>query len=146
VMAENLGIPKGPLWGELQKGRAVTTPVGKTVQPEQVLCPPRRGRRIAYTGDTSPCNATLALAKDADILIHEATFGDELEDKALESGHSTPSQAAEIARKAGVKRLVLTHISGRYAMEDGFLDRARRIFPETIIAEDFMVLEVPLPD
>lgn len=144
--AEALGIPKGPLWRELQKGRTITTPAGKTAHPDSVIGPPRRGRKIVYTGDTSACEATVALAQGADLLIHEATFSDELEEKALESGHSTPSQAAEAARSAGVKRLVLTHISGRYPEEEGFLDRARRIFPDTIIAEDFMTLEVPLPD
>lgn len=101
---------------------------------------------MVYTGDTSPCEEAVELAKAADLLIHEATLDDELMEKALESGHSTPSQAAEVAKKAGVKRLVLTHISGRYLEEEGFLDRARLIFPETMVAEDFMVLGVPLPD
>ena len=144
--AEALGIPKGPLWGELQRGRTIATPTGKIVQPDAVMGSPRKGRKIVYTGDTSPCEALVKLAQEADLLVHEATLGDELEEKALESGHSTPLQAAEVAKKAGVKRLVLTHISGRYAEEEGFLDRARRLFPETVVAEDFMVLEVPLPD
>ena len=144
--AEALGVPEGPLWGELQKGRTITSPTGKIVQPADVMGPPRMGRKVVYTGDTSPCEATVALARDADLLIHEATFGDELIEKALESGHSTPSQAAEVAKKAGVKRLVLTHISGRYMGEEGFLDRARRLFPEIVLAEDFVVLEVPLED
>jgi len=144
--AEALGIPKGPLWGELQRGRTITTPTGKIVQPDAVMGSPRKGRKIVYTGDTSSCEALVKLAQEADLLIHEATLGDELEEKALESGHSTPSQAAEVAKKAGVKRLVLTHISGRYPEEEGFLECARRLFLETVVAEDFMVLEVPLLD
>jgi len=144
--AEALGIPKGPLWGELQKGRTISTPAGRIVHPDDVMGSPRRGRKIVYTGDTSACEAAVALARDADLLIHEATFDDELAEEALESGHSTPSQAAEAAKKARVKRLVLTHISGRYIEEDGFLDRARRIFPEVIVAWDLMILKVPLLD
>ncbi len=144
--AEALDIPEGPFWGELQKGKAITTSNGRIVQPSAVTGQPRRGRKIVYTGDTSPCEATIRLAKDADLLIHEATFDDQLSEKALESGHSTPSQAAEVAKMANTKRLILTHISGRYPEEEGFLDRARGIFPETILAEDFMVLKVPLSD
>ncbi|MCJ7632307.1 ribonuclease Z [Candidatus Bathyarchaeota archaeon] len=144
--AKALDIPEGPFWGELQKGKAITTSNGRIVQPSAVTGQPRRGRKIVYTGDTSPCEATIRLAKDADLLIHEATFDDQLSEKALESGHSTPSQAAEVAKMANTKRLILTHISGRYPEEEGFLDRARGIFPETILAEDFMVLKVPLSD
>lgn len=144
--AEALDIPEGPFWKELQKGKAITTSNGRIVEPSAVTGKPRRGRKIVYTGDTSPCEATIRLAKDADLLIHEATFDDQLSEKALESGHSTPSQAAEVAKMANTKRLILTHISGRYLEEEGFLDRARVIFPETMLAEDFMVLKVPLPD
>lgn len=142
--AKALGIPEGPLWGELQKGKAVATSTNSVVQPDAVMGPPRKGRKIAYSGDTSPCKMTIELAQNADFLIHEATFDDALMEKAIESGHSTPLQAAEIAKKACVKRLILTHISGRYLEEEKFLDRARSIFPETILAEDFMVLKLPL--
>ena len=146
LKAKDLEVPEGPLWSELQKGRAITTPAGKIVVPEDVMGCPRKGRKIAYTGDTSPSETTIELARDADLLIHEATFDDDLTEKAFESGHSTPSQAAEIAEKAHAKQLVLTHISGRYTEEGDFLDRARLIFPKVVLAEDFMVLEVPFTD
>jgi ribonuclease Z len=144
--AEALGVPRGPLWGELQKGRGVTGLAGRIVRSEEVMGPTRKGIRMVYTGDTSPCMATVTLAEDADLLIHEATLADELEDKALQAGHSTPSQAAEVAQKAHARRLVLTHISARYTETQHYLERARRIFPEIVLAEDFMSLEVPLRD
>jgi ribonuclease Z len=144
--AESLGVPRGPLWRELQKGRAVTGSAGITVRSEQVMGPTRTGRKLVYTGDTSPCMATVALAEDADLLIHEATLSDDLQDKALEAGHSTPSQAAEVAQKAHARRLVLTHISARYTETLDYLERARRIFPGIVLAEDFMSFEVPLRD
>jgi ribonuclease Z len=144
--AESLGVPRGPLWGELQKGRAVIALSGTMITSEQVMGPTRRGRRLVYTGDTSPCTATVTLAEDADLLIHEATLADDLQDKALEVGHSTPSQAAEIAQKAHAGLLVLTHISARYTETGDYLERARRIFPGIVLAEDFMSLEVPLRD
>jgi len=84
------------------------------------------------------------LAANADLLIHEATLDDELMEQALEDGHSTPSQAAEVARKARVKRLVLTHISSRYKSTLQLLTQARKIFPQTDVAEDLMKIEIPL--
>ena len=143
--AASFGIPEGPLWGELQKGRTVLSSEGRTVTPADVMGPSRIGRKIMYTGDTSPNDATVRLARDADLLIHDATFDDDSEHKALESGHSTPSHAAAIARDAHVKKLVLTHISGRYSESDNFVNRARDIFGETIMAEDLMTFEVYVP-
>jgi ribonuclease Z len=139
------GIPEGPLWGELQKGKTVESPEGRTVTPTDVMGPQRAGRKIVYTGDTSPNDAVVRLARDADLLIHEATFDDDSEYKALESGHSTPSQAAEIARDAHVKKLILTHVGGRYNKPDSFVNRARDIFSETMMAEDLMTFEVYVP-
>jgi ribonuclease Z len=143
--ATSLGVPEGPLWGELQKGRTVVSSEGRTVTPTDVMGPMRAGRKIVYTGDTRPNDSTVRLARGADLLIHEATFDDDSEQKALESGHSTPSQAAAIARDAHVKKLVLTHISGRYSETDSFVNRARDIFSETIMAEDLMTFEVYVP-
>lgn len=143
--ATSLGIPEGRLWGELQNGRTVVSPEGRTVTPTDVMGPLRAGRKIVYTGDTGPNDSTVRLARDADLLIHEATFDDDSEQKALESGHSTPSQAAAIARDAHAKKLVLTHISGRYSESDSFVNRARDIFNETIMAEDLMTFEVYVP-
>jgi ribonuclease Z len=86
------------------------------------------------------------LAKEADLLIHDGTLDDELADKAYEDGHSTASQAAEIAKRARVKRLILTHISARYKDAKILAEQARRVFPKTDVAEDFMEIELPLRD
>lgn len=144
--AKALGVPEGPLWSRLQHKGEVTLPSGKTITASQALGPPRRGRKMVYSGDTRPCNAVLRLAEDADILIHEATLDDSLSDKAYETSHSTPSQAAGIAREAGVKRLVLTHISGRYLHADELWKQAHSIFPAVEVAEDFMEIQVPYTD
>jgi len=142
--AVSLGIPKGPLWSMLQHGHEVELPDGRKIRPEEVIDPPRPGRKIVYTGDTAPSDKIVKLARGADVLIHEATFADDLTDRAIEEGHSTASQAAEVARKAGVKLLVLTHISSRYEDPTILLEQARRVFPNTYVAEDFMKIDVPL--
>ena len=144
--ALSLGVSEGPLWSRLQHGEAVTLANGKRIVPEQVLGPPRQGRKIVYSGDTRPCDALIMLARDADVLIHEATFDDELAEKADENGHSTPSQAALIAQKANVKRLVLTHISSRYSNGQILQEQAAKIFPEVIIAKDFLELKILYPE
>jgi len=142
--ARKLGVPEGPLWSKLQKGHAVTLPNGRRVKPSEVVGPPRPGRKIVYSGDTRPCANVARLAENADLLIHDATLDDELADKAYEDGHSTPSQAAEIAKKANVERLVLTHISARYKSTEKLLEQAKKIFSNVLVAEDFMKIEVPL--
>ena len=142
--AKKLGIPEGPLWSRLQRGYSVTLPDGRTIKPSEVVGPPRPGRKIVYSGDTRPCMSLVRLAENADLLIHDATLDDELAEKAYEDGHSTPSQAAEIARKAGVDRLVLTHISARYKSAEKLLEQAKKVFPNVFVAEDFMKIEIPL--
>ena len=142
--AKKLGIPEGPLWSRLQRGYSVTLPDGRTIRPSEVVGPPRPGRKIVYSGDTRPCMNLVRLAENADLLIHDATLDDELAEKAYEDGHSTPSQAAEIARKAGVDRLVLTHISARYKSAEKLLEQAKKVFPNVFVAEDFMKIEIPL--
>jgi len=144
--AETLGVPEGPLWSKLQRGEKVKTPKGRVVKPEQVVGAPRPGRKIVYSGDTRPVESLLRLAEGADLFVHEATFDDELMDKAIEDGHSTPSQAAEMAKKAKVKGLVLTHLSSRYKNTQSLLKQARKIFSNVDVAEDFMEIEVPLLD
>lgn len=144
--AISLGVPEGPLWSSLQRGMDVTLPNGRVVRSGEVVGSPRRGRKLVYAVDTRPCEAVLRLAEGADLLIYEATLDDSLVEKAGETYHSTPSQGAEIAREAGARRLVLTHISGRYGSVDGFLGRAREIFPATQVAEDLMVVKVPYPE
>ena len=143
--AKRLGVPEGPLWSRLQRGETISLPDGRVITPEMVTGPKRRGRKIVYSGDTRPAENVVRLAKNADILIHEATLGDELRDRADVEGHSTPSGAAEVALKAGVKKLVLTHISARYRDVTNLLLQARKVFPETEIAFDLIKIEVPLP-
>jgi ribonuclease Z len=145
--ARALGIPEGPMWGKLHKGEAVTLPDGTKVTPAELVGPARNGRRVVYSGDTRPCAATIAAAQGADLLVHEATFGEDERERAAETGHSTAKQAAEVARKAGARRLVLTHISARYSREaPELLEEARGVFPATEIARDGMTIEVPFED
>jgi ribonuclease Z len=142
--AFSLGVPEGPLWSKLQHGFKIKLPNGRIILPEDVLDPPRPGRKIVYVGDTRPSEKVAEFAKSADVLVHEATFSDDMADRAEEDKHSTPSGAAFIAQKAGVKLLVLTHVSARYGNSNVLLEQAKKIFPETIIAEDFMKIDVPL--
>jgi ribonuclease Z len=145
--ARELGIPEGPLWGRLHKGETVTLEDGRTFFPADLVGAPRDGRRLVYTGDTRPHLAVIQASAAADLLIHEATFGgDELE-RAIETGHSTAAEAARVALDAGARRLVLTHISSRYHRDTSeLLAEAKAVFPETIIARDGMTIEVPYWD
>ena len=142
--ARALGVPEGELWSKLQHGDRIRLPDGRVVKPEEVLGPQRLGRKIVYTGDTRPFKGFPKFAADADLVIHDATFDDALAEKASEDGHSTPSQAAEEAKKAKVEKLVLTHISARYADTGLLLEQAQKVFKNTVVAEDFMELELPL--
>ncbi|MCZ2856123.1 MAG: ribonuclease Z [Candidatus Bathyarchaeota archaeon] len=144
--AKALGVPEGPLWSTLQHGSAVKLPNGRVVKSEEIIGPSRPGRKIVYSGDTRPANSIAGLAKNADLLIHDGTFDDELKDKAYEDGHSTASQAAEIANKAKAKWLILTHVSARYKNSDVLVEQARKIFAKSDIAEDFAKIDIPLKD
>jgi ribonuclease Z len=142
--ARALGVPEGELWSKLQHGDKVKLPDGRVVKPEEVVGARRPGRKIVYTGDTRPFKGFAQFAVGADLVIHDATFDDALAEKAAEDGHSTPSQAAEGAKKAKAKKLVLTHISARYADVGLLLEQAQKVFKNTVVAEDFMELELPL--
>jgi ribonuclease Z len=145
--ARELGIPEGPLWGQIHKGKAVTLPDGRTIAPTQLVGPPRPGRTVVYSGDTRPHAAVIAAARGADLLIHEATFGEDERARAVETGHATAREAAEVAREAGVRRLALTHISPRYTRDaPELLAEAQAVFPETVVARDGLTLDVPFPD
>jgi len=145
--ARELGVPEGPLWGRLHKGHTVTLGYGRTVSPADLVGPSRPGRTVVYSGDTRPCLAVFEAAKGGDLLIHEATFGEEEAARAIETGHSTAAEAARIALDAGVRRLVLTHISPRYTRDaPELLAEARAVFPETTVARDGMVVEVPFAE
>lgn len=137
-----LGIPEGPLWGRLQEGRTVSVGA-KTFTPDLVLGPPRRGRKVVYTGDTMPSKALVDFARGADVLIHDATAETSLEEKANRYGHSTARQAAQVAKDAGVRTLVLTHYSPRYEDLAPILADAKAVFENAVAAEDFFQLEVP---
>jgi len=141
--AKVLGVPEGPLWSKLQHGHKVKLSDGRIIKPEDVTGPVRTGRKIVYTGDTRPFRGFVKFAANADLLIHDATLNDELSERAEEDGHSTPAQAAINAKRAKVKRLVLTHISARYEDTNPLLKKARKIFKNTEVAEDFMQIEIP---
>ena len=144
--AKAIGVPEGPLWSKLQHAHKVKLPDGHVIKPEQVVGPSRAGRKIVYTGDTRPFRDVLKFAAGADLLIHDATLDDALAERADEDGHSTSSQAAENAKKAKVKRLVLTHISARYDDANVLLEQARNIFENTEVAADLMKIEIPFLD
>jgi ribonuclease Z len=142
--ALELGVPKGPLFGKLQRGESVTLEDGRVIGPQEVLGSPRRGRKFVHALDTRPCRAVVELAKDADLLVHDGMFAQELAEDAQQMGHSTASQAAQIAKEAGVHQLLLSHISQRYRDERILLEEAQKIFPGTAVARDLMSVEIPL--
>lgn len=142
--AKALGVEEGPLFRKLQGGQSVT--VGDiTIKPEDVMGDPRRGRKVVYSGDTRPSKAVVELAKDCDVLIHDATLSKELEEKAERYGHSSATQAADIAKQADAKILFLTHISPRY--EDALIleEEAKEIFKYSFVAADFLEYDIEMP-
>jgi ribonuclease Z len=143
--ADELGIQAGPERGALQRGEAVTLPDGRVVKPESVLGDPRPGRKVAISADTAYSQAVLEAARDADVLVHEATFADEEKERARETLHSTAAEAAQVAREAGVGMLALTHLSNRYF--GGEIEReAQEIFPNTVVPRDLDIIVVPFQE
>lgn len=141
-----LGVPPGPLFGKLQHGQPVDVD-GRSILPEQVMGPPRQGRKIIYTGDTRPCQSVETASRGADLLIHDGSLAKEMADWAQDTRHSTAEEAAELAKRAGVKQLVLTHISSRYSEDvSPLIEEARLIFEKTVVAEDLMSIEIQLSD
>jgi ribonuclease Z len=144
--ARELGVPEGPLFGMLHRGERVTVN-GRTIDPADVVGPTRPGRRVVYTGNTAASPDVVEAARSCDLLIHDCTFGDEEADRARETGHATASDAARVAREAGARRLILTHISARYADAPAILEReAAQIFAGARVAYDGMVMEIPYPE
>jgi ribonuclease Z len=123
----------------------VTLPDGRSVQPEQVLGEPRPGRKVAITGDTAPSDELVEAAWGADVLVTEATFAEEERERAAETLHQTATQAAEIARRADVGLLALTHLSNRYFGPE-IAREARAVFAETVVPRDFDVIEIPFAE
>jgi ribonuclease Z len=143
-LARELGIPEGPLWGRLHRGDSITLDDGRVIDSSTLVGPPRPGRSVVITGDTRPCDATENAARGADLLVHEATFGDEESERAVETGHSTAREAAQLARRAGCQRLLLTHFSARYSRDAAELEaQARSEFPNVTIAKDGMQIDIP---
>ena len=138
--ARELGVAEGPDFGRLQRGETVDG-----VRPEQVVGPPRQGRRIVYSGDTMPVQTVEVYGHRADVLVHEATFLEDERARARETGHSTARQAAQIARDADVTLLALMHLSTRYFPRD-VREEARAVFENTVVPRDFDAIEVPFPE
>ncbi|MHA2393814.1 MAG: ribonuclease Z [Promethearchaeota archaeon] len=143
--AESLEVPKGKLWHKLQHGETIKIN-NRRVYSSQVTDPPKKGRKIVYSGDTKPNNELIRLSKNADVLIHESTFNQELGERAENDGHSTALQAAMIARESKVEKLVLTHISSRFPNPNILLDESKEIFSNTIIADDLLELDISYRD
>ncbi|ARS89469.1 ribonuclease Z [Natrarchaeobaculum aegyptiacum] len=146
--AEELGVPVGPKFSTLHEGQSVELEDGTVVDPEQVVGEPRPGRTVVYTGDTRPTVSTIEVAAEPDLLIHDATFADDRAERATETAHSTARGAAEIAQRAGAKRLALMHVSSRYAgYTDDHVEQAREVFDgEVLIPDDGTELEISYPD
>ncbi|NEO99948.1 MAG: ribonuclease Z [Symploca sp. SIO2E9] len=146
--ATALGIPSGPIYGKLKRGETVTLPDGRIIQGTELCGKPEVGRKVVYCTDTLYCEQAVELAQGADVLIHEATFAHQDADLAFERLHSTSTMAAQVALSAGVKKLIMTHFSPRYAPGNGIvlddlLREARAIFPKTKLAYDFLIYDVP---
>jgi len=140
--ADALKIPEGPLRSALTKGVSVTLADGRIVKPEEVVGSSRPGRSMAYCLDTQPCESLQRLAAGVDVMVHEATFDQTFQSEAHAWGHSTAADAARAARDAGVKRLILTHISQRYLEDTVLLEEAKALWTETELAQDLRIFEV----
>ncbi|WDT92830.1 ribonuclease Z [Thermoleophilum album] len=144
VRAQELGVAPGPDFGRLQRGETVTGSKGP-VKPEQVMGPPRPGRKLVFSGDTRPCELLRAAAWRCDVLVHEATFAEEDRSRARKTRHSTAREAAELARECEARTLVLTHLSPRYPPKL-LAEEAKAVFATTLVPRDFDRLEVPFPE
>ncbi len=144
-LARKMQIPAGPLYGKLKSGESILLPDGRTIDGTQLVGPPRRGRRVVLSGDTLPLPIIAEMSHQADLLIHEATFLQSEAEHALRGYHSTVESVAKTAAQAQVKLLALNHFSARYEtalqMQE-LLREAKAIFPETILAADFMCIDV----
>ena len=145
--ARALGIPEGPMWGTMQRGESVTLADGRKLTADSVVGPKRPGRKVVITGDTRPCASVVDAAAGADLLVHEATFGEEEKERAKETFHSTAREAAQVALSAKVRKLVINHLSARYSISaEELVKEAREVFADTIAAKDGMTVEVAFSD
>ena len=146
--AKSLDIPPGPVYGKLKQGQVITLEDGRKIDGKDLCGEPEPGRKVVYCTDTVFCDAAVELAQDADVLIHEATFAHQDASMAFEKMHSTSTMAAQVALLAGVKKLIMTHFSPRYApgnpiQLNDLKQEARAIFPNTKLAYDFYSYAVP---
>ena len=139
--AEALGIPHGPIRRTLAQGESAVLPDGRTVDPAEVLGPAQTGAKLCFVGDVSHTGPLHKIVEGADLLAIEATYMETDSDLAKRHGHITAVLAARLARNAGVKQLVIHHVSRRYPARD-ILAEASAIFPDTVVANDFDVLRV----
>ena len=139
--AKALEIPEGKLWRELQMGNSIEID-GKEIFSSQVTGKRRPGRKIGVSGDTRPTDELVEFFKNCDYLSFDSTFADELKDKAVEANHSTAKEAAELAEKANVSTLILTHFSARYNDESVLLEEAKKIHDNTIAAKDLLEVNI----
>jgi ribonuclease Z len=146
--AQSLGIPPGPIYGKLKQGQTIELPDGRMVRGTDLCGPTQIGRKFVYCTDTIFCEEAVELAREADVLIHEATFSHQDAELAYQRLHSTSTMAAQVALEAGIQQLIMTHFSPRYApgnsiVLNDLLAEARAIFPNTIMAHDFFSYEIP---
>lgn len=134
--ADELGVPFGPERKDLVAGREITLPDGRRILPDEVLGPVQKGLKLVVVGDTGKTDDLLEVSRDADALVIESTYLDEEAEMARQFSHLTARQAAELAVKAGVRKLIITHISRRYREKD-VLKEAQAIFPNSFVARDF---------
>jgi ribonuclease Z len=139
--ARRFGIPEGPLWKKLQSGKSIR--IGnRRIQSHLVVGTPRRGVKVTYAVDTRPCESVVKLAARSDLLIHDSSFEEAAAQKAIEYGHSTAREAAAVAKRSGVRKLVLYHISAMYEDATPLLVQARKVFPNTLLGQDMAAIQV----
>lgn len=139
--ARRLGIPEGDLYSKLQRGEDIVYG-GQTIRSSQIVGRPRKGRKIGISGDTRPTDRLARFFKDCDLLIFESTYSQDKQEKAMENGHSTAAEAATIAKKADVDKLLLTHFSARYDETSLLVKEASAIHYNVEAAEDLKVVRV----
>ncbi|MCY8523647.1 ribonuclease Z, partial [Bacillus atrophaeus] len=142
---KEMKIPPGPIYQKIKQGEEVTLEDGRVINGRDFLDEPKKGRVVAFSGDTRVCSNVKELAVDADVLVHEATFAKGDDKLAHDYFHSTTEQAAKTAKEAGAKKLILTHISARYQGEASLqmlLTEAEDIFPNSMTAFDFLEIDV----
>ncbi|MBY8913566.1 ribonuclease Z [Bacillus sp. YC2] len=145
---KEMNIPPGPVYQDIKKGETVTLDDGRVINGKDFLEPPKKGRIVAFSGDTRVSEHVTELARNADVLIHEATFAKEDAKLAHDYYHSTTEQAAQTAKEAGTKKLILTHISARYQGEaplERLQNEAKAVFENSTVASDFMEVIVEKP-